>query len=90
MNTIKLQIELPLDIYLAVQSSSTTQAETEGQYILSAIRAQLKQTRPVKTAPTSSLIGLMAHQPEVMDEVLDDIMHMRQTMPWRSDEDGHE
>lgn len=45
------------------------------------------QIRPLLPQGSAALIGLCADEPELMDEILQDIMHQRETRPLRMMDD---
>lgn len=73
MTIIDLQLQLPEDTYRALQKAAAQAHKTEAEIALDAIQAYLSQLSRI-----DPLLGLFAHDPELIDQVEADAMRSRE------------
>lgn len=81
MSDITLELTLPENIYLTLKSIAEQSDRAPADVVLSAIQSYLDQV-----GASDPIIGLFGNEPEVVDQVIADIMDSRQNTPLRLNE----
>lgn len=76
--TTTIQLALPLTTYQALQHAAQTAHKSETEFILAAVENFLEHP----PTPTS-LLGLFAHEPGLMEQVVEEVMLRREHTPLR-------
>lgn len=82
-NTIA--ITLPDEMYAALKQAAEKKQKSESELVMEAVETYLTQPQP-----RVPMLGLFADEPELIDELMETIMHNRETIPWRVNEPNNE
>ena len=80
-DTRVLELVLPNSTFSSLKQAAEQRKKTEAELALEAIRAYLGQP-----ASTSTLLGLFADEPELVDSITQDAMQSRENTPLRQTE----
>ena len=80
-DTIVLEVVLPNSTFSSLKQAAEQRKKTEAELAVEAIRAYLGQS-----ATTSTLLGLFADEPELVDSITQDAMQSRENTPLRQTE----
>ena len=77
-DTRVLELVLPNSTFSSLKQAAEQRKKTEAELALEAIRAYLEQP-----ASSSTLLGLFADEPELVDSITQDAMQSRENTPLR-------
>lgn len=78
---VELTLSLPVDTFQALERASVRERKTASDVALEAIRTYLGQLDV-----NEPLIGLFVDEPQLVDEITETAMQLRETSPWREPE----
>ena len=73
VDTVALELQLPLDIYLALEQAAARENRTDVVVAVTAIEAYLKRRRG-----DNPLLGLFADEADLVDEIVESAMRDRE------------
>ena len=76
-----IQLALPTSTYLALKQAAEQKHQTETELVIEAIQTYLEQL-----AKIDRLLGLFASEPDLIDDIVRDVLQDRERMPWRQSE----
>ncbi|MBI3734229.1 MAG: hypothetical protein HY259_12360 [Chloroflexi bacterium] len=76
---VELELALPKNTYDALKQAAERKQKSEAELAIEAIEAYVKPP-----AAADPLVGLFADEPELIDQIMRDIMEARETTPLRA------